>query len=153
MKMQDSHLAIASVPFQRWGELYALDEVLNTGTVFKDLDLPFFAAADMQASRRVTGEIMKSSREQECSRKMTEIQKVSFVMDDLRLYLDTHPDDPDALAMLKRVVCKRKQMLSEFPAEFYPLTFECMADIYEKDASSMCYCWQEGPAPWEGVCC
>ncbi|MFQ7634208.1 spore coat protein CotJB [Sellimonas intestinalis] len=32
-----------------------------------------------------------------------EIQKVSFVMDDLRLYLDTHPDDLDALAMLKRV--------------------------------------------------
>lgn len=44
VEMQNMHLAITSVPVQNWGELYDQDEALKTGTVFKDLDLPFFAA-------------------------------------------------------------------------------------------------------------
>ena len=44
MKMQNAHLAIASVPVQSWGEVYDQNEALKTGTVFKDLDMPFFAA-------------------------------------------------------------------------------------------------------------
>ena len=38
MKMQNAHLAIASVPVQSWGEVYDQNEALKTGTVFKDLD-------------------------------------------------------------------------------------------------------------------
>lgn len=41
MKMQNAHLAIASVPVQSWGEVYDQNEALKTGTVFKDLDMPF----------------------------------------------------------------------------------------------------------------
>ena len=44
MQMQNAHLAVASVPVQSWGELYDQDAALKTGTIFKDLDLPFFAA-------------------------------------------------------------------------------------------------------------
>lgn len=148
MKMQNEHLAIASVPVQNWGELYDKDEALKTGTIFKELDMPFFAAERIQTSPT----LLKSPQEQTCSSKMTEIQKISFAADDLRLYLDTHPEDQNALAALKRVIAQRKRLLSEFAMEFYPLTMDCMAEIYEKNASSTCYCWQEGPAPWEGVC-
>lgn len=74
-------------------------------------------------------------------------------MDDLRLYLDTHPEDQDALVMLKEIMGRRKQQLSEFALRFYPLTMDCMAEIYEREPSSSCYCWQKGAAPWEGVCC
>ena len=42
--MQNAHLAVASVRSQSWGELYDQDAALKTGTIFKDLDLPFFAA-------------------------------------------------------------------------------------------------------------
>ena len=42
MQTQNAHLAIASVPVQSWGELYDQDAALKTGTIFKDLDLPFF---------------------------------------------------------------------------------------------------------------
>ena len=114
--------------------------------------MPFFAAGQIRASLTSSEDALKSPEEQKCNERLMEIQKVSFVMDDLRLYLDTHPDDLDALAMLKRVLGQRKQMLSDFATEFYPLTMDCMEGIYERDPSSTCYCWQEGPIPWEGVC-
>lgn len=50
MKIQKEHLAIASVPVQSWGELYNQDDALKTGTIFKELDLPFFAAEQIRAS-------------------------------------------------------------------------------------------------------
>ena len=81
---------------------------------------------------------------------LTEIQKISFILDDLRLYLDTHPDDPDALTLLKRLVKERKSLTADFAKEHYPLTPDCMAAVYEAEPDVMCFCWQEGPAPWEG---
>ena len=50
MKTQNEHLAIASVPVQSQGELYNQDDALKTGTIFKELDLPFFAAEQIRAS-------------------------------------------------------------------------------------------------------
>lgn len=153
MEMQNMHLAITSVPVQNWGELYDQDEALKTGTVFKDLDLPFFAAEQVPAAASSVMESLKSPEEKEFSEKMLEIQKISFVMDDLRLYLDTHPDEQEALTMLKDILKRRKQAMSEFASRFYPLTMDCMAELYEREPSSACYCWQKGAAPWEGVCC
>lgn len=153
MKTQNEHLAIASVPVQSWGELYSQDEALRTGTIFKELDKPFFAAEQITAPLSFSGDLLKSPEEQKCDEKMLEIQKTSFVMDDLRLYLDTHPEDQDALVMLKEIMGRRKQQVSEFALRFYPLTMDCMAEIYEREPSSSCYCWQKGTAPWEGVCC
>ena len=153
MKMQNAHLAIASVPVQSWGEVYDQNEALKTGTVFKDLDMPFFAADHIPTSFSSYENFLKSPEEQKCNEKMTEIQQVSFVMDDLRLYLDTHPEDREALEMLKNILCQRKKLMSDFAADFYPLTMDCMAEFYEKEPSSACYCWQEGPAPWEGGDC
>ena len=153
MQMQNAHLAVASVPVQNWGELYEQDAALKTGTIFKDLDLPFFAAEHIPGALSSLEDSLKSPEEIRWRDKMLEVQKVSFVMDDLRLYLDTHPEDQDALAVFRDVLKQRKQTLSEFAEQFYPLTPDCMAEIYEKEPSSSCYCWQKGAAPWEGVCC
>ncbi len=152
MKEQNGRLAIASVPIQTWGELYDQNEALKTGTIFKELDMPFFAADQISTTLSGVEESLKGPKEQKWNGKMREIQQVSFVVDDLRLYLDTHPEDQDGLTLLKQVLGRRKQLMTEFAAEFYPLTLDCMADIYESDPSALCYCWQEGPAPWEGVC-
>ena len=153
VQMQNVHLAVASVPVQNWGELYDQDAALKTGTIFKDLDLPFFAAAQNPGSFSAPEDFLKSPEEIRCRDKMLEIQKVSFMMDELRLYLDTHPEAQDALAVFRNAVKQRKQILSDFTEQFYPLTADCMAEIYEKEPSSSCYCWQKGAAPWEGVCC
>lgn len=115
--------------------------------------MPFFAADHIPTSLSSSENFLKSPEEQKCNEKMTEIQQVSFVMDDLRLYLDTHPEDREALEMLKNILCQRKKLMSDFAADFYPLTMDCMAEFYEKEPSSACYCWQEGPAPWEGGDC
>ncbi len=77
---------------------------------------------------------------------------VSFVMDDVRLYMDIHPKDVQGLALLKTMIQRRKELLKEFALQFYPLTMDCMADVYENDQDSECYCWQNGPIPWEGAC-
>jgi len=114
------HLAMASVPVQTWGALYDKDEVLAAGTIFKELDMPFFAADHIPAKKGMTDPL-------------TEIQKISFILDDLRLYLDTHPDDPDALTLMKRLVKERKSLTVDFAKEHYPLTPDCMAAVYEAD--------------------
>lgn len=152
MGMQNAHLAIASVPVQSWGSLYDQDAALKNGTVFQDLDLPFFAAEQVPGPLSAP-EPALNPEEQKRHEKMLEIQKVSFMMDDLRLYLDTHPDDQDALSLLKHVLGKRKLLLAQFASEFYPLTMDCMEEIYEREPASACYCWQKGPVPWEGACC
>lgn len=126
---------------------------IGSGTELGRSRTTFFAADHIPTSLSSSENFLKSPEEQKCNEKMTEIQQVSFVMDDLRLYLDTHPEDREALEMLKNILCQRKKLMSDFAADFYPLTMDCMAEFYEKEPSSACYCWQEGPAPWEGGDC
>ncbi len=37
-------LAMAYVPYQSWQNIYAVDDALNAGTLFADLDKPFLGA-------------------------------------------------------------------------------------------------------------
>ena len=83
---------------------------------------------------------------------MLQVMEISFMMDDIRLYMDTHPEDKDGLQLLKQVIQRRKQLMKDFAEEYYPLTMDCMAELYEKNPESDCYCWQKGPMPWEGAC-
>lgn len=39
-------LGIASVPKQVWGDLYDVKTALREGTLFKDLNMPFFMGGD-----------------------------------------------------------------------------------------------------------
>ena len=74
------------------------------------------------------------------------------MLDDIRLFMDTHPENKNGLELLKNMLEQRKQLLKEFALKFYPLTVDCMMDIYMENPASDCYCWQRGPIPWEGVC-
>ena len=42
--MEETPLAMASVPVQKWGRRYDDAKALEQGTIFPDLDKPFFAA-------------------------------------------------------------------------------------------------------------
>ena len=141
-------LAITSIPVQQWTEVYDENKAFRNGTIFPELNLPFYVTAQ-EMEKGGPDEYERSLNDQESM--LFQIQKVGFVLDDLRLYLDTHPEDKEGLKLLKSLIRRKKRMMSEFAEKFYPLTPDCMADIYEKNPDSEYYCWQKGKIPWEGV--
>lgn len=146
---KSTHLAIASVPFQQWKEIYEEAEAFQRGTIFPELDKPFFVTEEGQGR---TGGSHGGTEENSANGKLREIQQTAFMLDDLRLYLDTHPNDQQALQCFKTTLKRAKALKKEFALKFYPLTVDCIADVYEQNPESSCYCWQEGQIPWEGVC-
>ncbi len=74
------------------------------------------------------------------------ISKVSFVLDDLRLFLDTHPEDEEAIKHYNECSKKRRELVSEYTRTFGPLMFYCPNDNASR------WMWIDGPMPWEGVC-
>lgn len=150
--MQEVHLAIASVPIQQWGPLIQDQEALQTGTIFKDLNKPFFAA-DTDIAKREDAQ-QKSEEQIERETMLQKIDEVSFVLDDLTLYLDTHENDRGGLKLFREKSEQRDQLKKEFAEKFYPLTRDCL--VYGRKESSLLkadsFSWQSGPAPWEGAC-
>ena len=146
-----THLAITSIPVQTWKEVYDETNAFKEGTIFPELNKPFYVTVqDDKLNQKEKADSMKMAPRE---KQLLQIQKISFVADDLRLYLDTHPEDKKGLELFKDILKKRKTLLKEFALQFYPLTVDCMADIYEENPDSACYCWVEGPIPWEGGMC
>lgn len=135
--------AMAEVPVQQWGELYDWDSALYHGTIFQDLNLPFFAAPIMSGSSKPCG----------CKEDMMkwEIYCISFAINDLTLYLDTHPSCDKGMVLFAKLVERRKELLDEFTHQFYPLTTDCMSH-YVTDSHGL-FSWGDCPAPWEGGMC
>lgn len=84
----------------------------------------------------------KYSREQ----LMDTINEVSFAVDDIKLYLDTHPDDKKALEFFKEKVMIRNEALKEYAAQYGPLTIDTAEDTCSRQ-----WDWVMQPWPWEGV--
>lgn len=150
--MQEYHLAIASVPIQQWGPLFQDQEALKTGTIFKELEKPFFAADTDGAKKE--DEAPKSEEQKERETMLKKIDEVSFVLDDLTLYLDTHEKDSEGLRLFCEKSVLRDQLKKEFAEKFYPLTRDCLAGCRNKASMTGvdAFEWLSGPAPWEGAC-
>lgn len=73
------------------------------------------------------------------------INEVSFALDDVILFLDTHPCDPEALEYYEKYKCMRKEALEEYTRCFGPLLNDD-ADVENK------WTWVMTPWPWEGGC-
>lgn len=142
-----SHLSIASVPVQQWQEVYEEEKAFTNGTLFPELDKPFFATVQDPKLKDGPKQFANTLNAEEKS--LLQIQQISFVIDDLRLYMDTHPEDQEGLKLLKEMLKRRKTLLKEFALAYYPLTADCMYDIYEENPETTCYCWPEGKIPWE----
>jgi len=152
--MSVNHLAIVNIPIQEWGKLYSEEEALNIGTIFEDLNMPFFAADSVLASKNPIAsktEVPGKTTEQ-CNREqlMTKINQCSFFLDDLTLYLDTHEKDSQAIQLYQKKVKECSELRIQFAQEFYPLTRLCIPFSMNEDDIS--FCWQDGPMPWEGAC-
>ena len=76
------------------------------------------------------------------------INRVSFAVDDVRLFLDTHPCDANALAYFHEYSKLRNQALKEYAKYYGPLTVDTtMTSCTDR------WNWINEPWPWqEGGC-
>ena len=82
----------------------------------------------------------KKAREQ----MLREISEVSFAVNDIHLFLNTHPCDEKAMSYFREMNEKRNDMLHEFAEAYGPLTIS-EAGLSENDT----WKWMEQPFPWE----
>ena len=73
-----------------------------------------------------------------------QINEVSFAIDDLLLYLDTHPCCEKGMALYREYTEKRKNLMREYAQYYGPLTID---DAAENSADK--WKWMEQPFPWE----
>jgi spore coat protein JB len=77
----------------------------------------------------------------EKDRLLVEIQMYGFYLTDLGLYLDTHPNDMEALNLFNETRNTYYKKLGDFNRQYYPL---CSFNSDKKDS----YEWIEGKFPW-----
>lgn len=152
--MSKKELAIASIPVQEWGETYDDKEALQIGTIFKDLDKPFFAGESLKDPKKdKTSDILsgkKSTEQEEREELMRKISETGFVLDDLTLYLDTHEKDTHAKEIFHSKLNEHSMLKMQFAEKYYPLTRCHVSDCSTLQDDR--FCWQKGPMPWEGGC-
>lgn len=141
-------IAMATVPMQEWCEPYDLTTALVEGTIFPCLNFTFYKAPEGKCKCKSCNTMADKSQKTR-EEKMSRLAVVSFAINDLTLYLDTHPDCPNGLALFRELLDERLTLLSEFAGEFYPLT---QTSIVTGNYDSNQYGWPEGPMPWEGAC-
>ena len=74
------------------------------------------------------------------------INQASFAMDDVKLFLDTHPSCSQAIEYYKKVKKIRMDAVDEYPRELGPIT------AYDVDVKDY-WNWNDSPLPWEGGNC
>ena len=120
-------LAMAYVPMQRSVQpSYEAPMALSRGTLFPGLDLPFMGVVN-------TGTAPTPQRE---------LMAISFVCDELTLYLDTHSEDTEAFELLQTMLALKEEAHERFVRRCSPLTHDDL-----RQATS--YTWLNDPWPWD----
>ena len=81
---------------------------------------------------------------QETSKKalLEEITQVGFAVDEMTLYLDTHPYETEAIDYLTYYVRRKNQLMKEYAYQYGPLT------IVTADHRQDVWNWALLPMPW-----
>ncbi len=106
---------------------YSQAKALASGTLYPDLDLPFHLkvkAADLPDGP------------------LDQLRALEFVVLELGLYLDTHPDDKEAFWIFQKYAALAEKARTAYVDQSGPLT---MADA----AKGSRYAWIDGPWPWQ----
>ncbi|RNB89162.1 spore coat protein CotJB [Brevibacillus nitrificans] len=74
---------------------------------------------------------------------LTQLQAVDFVLCELNLYLDTHPNDANAIEQYNELVQQRWHMANEFETLYGPLMN--LGHSY----SGYPWQWNDTPWPWQ----
>lgn len=123
-------LAVPYVPFQQKDpNKYDKTEALSNGTLFPGLNLPFHLKPEAVTVGNTP---------------LTELQALQFVVHELGLYLDTHPDDTEAFTLFREYVALEREGKKRYEELYGPLTLTAAA-------SSDCFSWLNDPWPWDGM--
>lgn len=89
------------------------------------------------------------SEQKPCRHELMEwINIVSFAVDDVKLFLDTHPCDREALEYFEEFKKQRVQALKEYAKYYGPLTIDTVDTCGNER-----WVWINDPWPWqEGGC-
>ena len=123
----EAPLANPYVPFQIENPpKYETRKAIVRGTLFPGLDLPFMGMVNKN-ELAVTP--------------LTELQTMSFVLQELALYLDTHRDDQEALDVYRSF----QKMYAEGRAAYEKMC----GPLNHMSVSEGGYKWLDDPWPWE----
>ncbi|MBE7066722.1 MAG: spore coat protein CotJB [Ruminococcaceae bacterium] len=73
---------------------------------------------------------------------MREIMALDFALNDLKLYLNTHPDDEKSIELFNKIATKGKELFDTYQSMYGPL----IAEMYT--GSEHTWDWIECPWPW-----
>lgn len=121
-------LAFPYIPMQGSNPTrFSRTEALKTGTLFPGLDLPFMNLVNKPA---------------DLSTPLCELMALDFVIRELNLYLDTHPDDREAFDTLQKCIRMRAEGHKRYTEQYGPVTVSDLAcaDVYD---------WLNAPWPWQ----
>ena len=120
-------LANPYVPFQRENsEKYEAPRALIRGTLFPGLDLPFMGLVNRTEKNTPLGELMA----------------LGFAMQELGLYLDTHPHDADAVQLFQQYARLYQEGRQAYEAQYGPLQ-------QSEGVVDGKYVWLQDPWPWD----
>ena len=74
---------------------------------------------------------------------LKEIMALNFAVNDLVLYLDTHPSDSRAIKMHSEYAKKVMELTEEYQKLYGPLT------VNFTSSNENCWQWSDEPWPWE----
>ena len=75
---------------------------------------------------------------------LNHINQVSFAVDEVKLYLDTHPCDTEALEYFREMSRRRNQALKEYASAYGPLTIDTADESCAERWNWIKWPWQEG---------
>jgi spore coat protein JB len=74
---------------------------------------------------------------------LEQLQAVDFALVDLTLYLDTHPQDYQAIQQFNQLAQTRKQLKKQYETSYGPL------QQYGNSYSNYPWNWDNAPWPWQ----
>ncbi|GGH14381.1 spore coat protein CotJB [Paenibacillus segetis] len=85
----------------------------------------------------------KSQCEPEFYEMLEKLQALDFVLVELNLYLDTHPDDLQAIEQFNQLTCERTGLANQFQQLYGPL------QNFGRAYSKFPWEWSKVPWPWQ----
>lgn len=102
------------------------------GNMFSNLFQPYIA-----------GEPFRLNPQNEREDSLNKLRATNFAVLDLGLYLDTHPDDAEALEIFNQYRTESIQLETEFERRYGPLT------LHSDVLTAYPWTWIMSPWPWE----
>ena len=121
-------LANPYVPFQLEGPVrYEPRKAIVRGTLYPGLDLPLLGIVNKN-NLPVTP--------------LSELQVLAFAVQELALYLDTHPEDAEALELYRQYQEMYQKCATAYQQQIRPLN-------HTSPSQNGTYAWLDDPWPWE----